>query len=127
MEHHYTAHVLRSPLEEWPESVNRCFAHLNPEVYIYMQGYSEFGITGDATLKNWDRKADLSGITVPTLVIGSEYDTMDPKHMEWMAGEVQNGRYLYCPEGSHLSQYDDQKTYFSGLIDFIKDVDSGEF
>ncbi|MGB3181039.1 MAG: proline iminopeptidase-family hydrolase [Cyclobacteriaceae bacterium] len=127
MEHHYTAHVLRSPLEEWPESVNRCFAHLNPEVYIYMQGYSEFGITGDATLSDWNRKDDLSQITVPTLVIGSEYDTMDPKHMEWMAGEVENGRYLYCPEGSHLSQYDDQKTYFSGLIDFIRDVDSGEF
>ncbi|MFA0964454.1 proline iminopeptidase-family hydrolase [Roseivirga sp. BDSF3-8] len=125
--HHYTAHVLRSPLDKWPESVNRCFKHLNPEVYIHMQGYSEFGITGDATLKDWDRKADLSRITVPTLVVGSEYDTMDPEHMEWMANEVPNGRYLYCPEGSHLSQYDDQKTYFSGLIDFVKDVDAGEF
>ncbi len=127
MEHHYTEHILRMPLEEWPASINKTFAHLNPEVYIYMQGYSEFGITGDATLKNWDVKAKLPNITVPTLVIGSKYDSMDPKHMEWMATQVKNGRFLYCDKGSHLSQYDDQKTYFSGLIKFVKDVDKGDF
>ena len=125
-EHHYTEHVLRMPLEEWPEAINRTFNHLNPIVYIYMQGYSEFGITGDATLKDWDRKADLSQITVPTLTIGAEHDTMDPEEMEWMSQQVKNGRYLYCPNGSHLSQYDDQKTYMNGVIQFIKDVDNGE-
>jgi proline iminopeptidase len=40
---------------------------------------------------------------------------------------VQRGRYLYCPKGSHLAQYDDQKTYFAGLIQFIRDVDEGRF
>ncbi len=126
-EHHYTEHVLRMPIEDWPESVNRTFKHLNPEVYIYMQGYSEFGITGDATLKNWDRSADLSAINVPTLVIGGQYDTMDPEHMEWMAGQVANGRYLYCENGSHLSQYDDQETYINGVVKFVKDVNSLSF
>ena len=47
--------------------------------------------------------------------------------MEWISTEVQNGRYLHCPNGSHMSLYDDQETYFKGLIEFIKDVDSGEF
>ncbi len=126
-EHHYTTHVLRMPVKEWPESINRAFKHLNPEVYVYMQGYSEFGMTGDATLKNWDIKADLSKITVPTLVIGSKYDTMNPEHMEWMSKEVKKGRYLFCPNGSHLSQYDDQKNYFQGVIQFVKDVDEGSF
>ncbi|MEM8892358.1 MAG: proline iminopeptidase-family hydrolase, partial [Bacteroidota bacterium] len=125
-EHHYTEHVLRMPLDEWPEAINRSFDHLNPIVYIYMQGYSEFGITGDATLKEWDRKADLPNITVPTLTIGGAHDTMDPKQMEWMATQVKNGRYLHCPNGSHLSQYDDQKTYMEGVIKFVKDVDEGK-
>lgn len=125
-EHHYTEHVLRMPLDEWPEAINRTFDHLNPIVYIYMQGYSEFGITGDATLKDWDRKADLPNIKVPTLTIGGAYDTMDPEQMEWMAGAVKNGRYLHCPNGSHLSQYDDQKTYMEGVIKFVKDVDEGK-
>lgn len=125
--YYYTEHILRKPLEEWPESVNRCFKHINPNVYVFMQGHSEFGITGNASLKNWDVKSRLKTITVPTLTIGSKYDTMDPEHMKWIANEVQNGRFLFCPNGSHLSQYDDQKTYFSGLIKFLKDVDSGHF
>lgn len=126
-EHYYPEHVLRMPPNEWPESILRTFKHLNPQVYVHMQGHSEFGISGDATLKDWDVKERLNELTVPTLVIGAEHDTMDPKHLEWMSNEVQNGRYLHCPNGSHLAQYDDQKTYFNGLVEFIKDVDDGNF
>lgn len=35
-----------------------------------------------------------------------------------------NGRYLHCPEGGHLPTYDDQETYFSGLVDFLGDLPS---
>lgn len=52
---------------------------------------------------------------------------MDPKHMEWIASEVQNGQYLHCPYGSHLAMHDDQDIYFNGLIQFIKDVDKEKF
>jgi proline iminopeptidase len=124
--HFYPEHVLRMPLEEWPNPVNRAFANINSDMYITMQGPSEFGVVGDAKLKNWDRSEDLSKITVPTLTIGGAYDTMDPEHKEWMAKEVQNGRYLHCSEGSHMAMYDDQETYFEGLITFIKDVDAGK-
>ncbi|PWK17758.1 proline iminopeptidase-family hydrolase [Xanthomarina spongicola] len=124
---YYTEHVLRMPLNSWPESITRGFNHLNPSIYIYMQGYSEFGVTGNATLKGWDVSDRLKTINTPTLMIGATYDTMDPKYMEWMSNQVPNGRFLLCPNGSHFSQYDDQKNYFKGLISFIKDVDSGSF
>ena len=124
--HYYPKHVLRMPLEEWPFPVNRAFANINKEMYVAMQGPSEFGMAGDAKLKTWDRNADLSKIIVPTLSIGGAFDTMDPKHMEWMASQVKRGRYLHCPKGSHLAMYDDQETYFEGLIQFIKDVDHGK-
>ena len=55
-EHYYPKHVLRIPIEEWPNSINRTFAHLNPDVYVTMQGPSEFGVKGDARLKEWDVK-----------------------------------------------------------------------
>ncbi|MDH3750968.1 MAG: proline iminopeptidase, partial [Gammaproteobacteria bacterium] len=45
--------------------------------------------------------------------------------MEWMASAFPNGRYLYCPKGSHFAMYDDQLTYFEGLISFVRDVDAG--
>ena len=124
--YYYTEHVLRMPLDQWPEPVNRSFSEINYNFYVAMQGPSEFGSVGETVLKNWDRKSDLSSIKVPTLVIGAEYDTMDPKHMKWMSEEFPNGHYLYCPEGSHLAMYDDQETYFKGLIEFIKEVDSGK-
>lgn len=127
MQHYYPKHLLRMPPDRWPNPVNRGFARLNPEVYVLMQGPSEFGVTESARLSEWDRTSDLPNIEVPTLVIGAEYDTMDPKHMEMMADTLPNGRYLYCPEGSHLAMYDDQETYFKGLISFIKDVNSGSF
>ncbi len=123
VEHHYVEHVLRMPPDEWPDPVNRAFAGVNPKIYIPMQGPSELGASGK--LLDWDRKAALSEIRVPTLVIGAEHDTMDPKHMEWMASALPKGRYLYCPDGSHLSLYDDQVTYFEGLIGFIQDVNLG--
>ncbi len=124
--HYYTEHVIRMPVDEWPSSIHRGFNHLNPEVYVTMQGPSEFGVKGDATLKNWDVKDRLKTISVPTLSIGSTYDTMDPEQMKWLSEEVQNGRFHLCPNGSHLSQYDDQKNFFSGLVSFIKDVDAGK-
>lgn len=126
MAHYYTSHILRKPLEEWPKSVHLLFQHLNPAIYTYMQGPSEFGISGDATLRDWDVSARLKEIKVPTLMLGGKYDTMDPDYMEWMAKEVQNGRSVIT-NGSHLSQFDDPESYFQGLIRFIKEVDAGEF
>jgi proline iminopeptidase len=121
--HHYVHHILRLPPEQWPDGVNRTFKHLNPAVYVPMQGPSELGASGK--LAKWDRSQDLSRITAPTLVIAGTHDTMDPEHLKWMSTALPRGRFLLCPDGSHLSQYDDQEVYFRGLIDFIHDVDAG--
>ncbi|RAI85775.1 proline iminopeptidase-family hydrolase [Algoriphagus yeomjeoni] len=125
-EHHYPYHVLRKPADQWPAEINKMMGEMNPEVYVYMQGYSEFGITPGASLEGWDRKADLKQITVPTLVIAGTHDTMDPAHLEWMSEELPNGQFLLCPNGSHLSQYDDPEHFFPGLISFLKEVDKKE-
>lgn len=123
--HHYEQHVLRMPADQWPDPVNRTFKHLNLAIYVPMQGPSELGASGK--LANWDRTSDLERIAVPTLVIGARYDTMDPAHMEMMASKVRKGRYLFCPNGSHLAMYDDQTTYVNGVIQFVRDVEDGRF
>ena len=124
--HYYTKHVLRMPVDKWPKSINLMFQHLNPGIYVYMQGHSEFGMTGDATLKTWDVSDRLKEITCPTLMLGALHDTMDPEYMKWMATEVKNGRSV-TTNGSHLSQFDDPDTYFSEMVKFIRDVDNGSF
>jgi proline iminopeptidase len=125
MTHHYVQHILRMPTDQWPEPVQRSFKHLNEKIYIPMQGPSELGASGK--LADWDRTADLGKIAVPTLVIGARYDTMDPAHMEWMATRVQKGRYLFCPNGSHMAMYDDQQTYVTGVMKFVQDVNARRF
>jgi len=118
MSNYYNKHVLRLPT--WPEPISRMFAKLNNELYVTMQGPSEFGIGGK--LANWDVSKELKNITVPTLVIGATYDTMDPNYMEWMSKQLPKGEFLLCPNGSHLAMYDDQQAYMRGLIKFIKSV-----
>ena len=122
---YYEKHLCRFPASEWPDPVNRSFKHMNSSVYVLMQGPSEFGISG--RLAKWDVKARLPEIKVPTLTVGATHDTMDPEHMKWMSTQVKKGRFLLCPDGSHLSMWDDQAHFFPGVIQFIKDVDAGKF
>lgn len=119
----YQHHFLRMPPAEWPDPLARSMKHVNASIYVPMQGPSELGAGGK--LLHWDRTKDLEKITAPTLVIGAKHDTMDPAHMEWMSKQLKRARYLFCPNGSHLALYDDQQTYLTGLIRFIKDVDAG--
>ncbi len=116
--HFYNQHICRIPLEQWPEPINRAFSKLNQVQYVMLQGPSEFGIAGK--LEAWNRSPDLPKITVPTLTIGAKHDTMDPEYMKWMAGQLPNGTYLNCPNGSHMAMYDDQPTYMAGLIKFLQ-------
>jgi proline iminopeptidase len=121
---HYQRHLLRLPPEEWPDPAVRGLSHINRSIYVPMQGPSELGMSPDASLAGWDRFADLAGIEVPTLVVGARYDTMDPVHMERMAQTLPRGRYLFCPDGSHMAMYDDQERYFAGLVEFLLDLPS---
>ncbi|HMP93564.1 MAG TPA: proline iminopeptidase-family hydrolase [Phnomibacter sp.] len=125
-QHYYTQHVLRRPLEEWPEPAKRGFNHTNPAIYVLMQGPSEFGVKGNARLKNWDFTPYLKDLYIPVLTIGGQYDTMDPEHMKWMATQVQKGKYLHCPNSGHMAMYDDQALYWKGVADFVKGVDAGK-
>jgi proline iminopeptidase len=120
MEHYYVHHVLRMPATKWPDPARRGIEHLNAAIYVKMQGPSELGISASATLAGWSRFDDLGRIDMPVLVIGAAYDTMDPVHMEEVARRLSQGTYLHCPYGSHMAMYDDQETYFQGLISWIQ-------
>ncbi|MEQ1800146.1 MAG: proline iminopeptidase-family hydrolase, partial [Lacibacter sp.] len=74
----YKKHLCR--LEEWPDGFNRTMKHVNSEIYVMMQGPSEFGVAG--RLLNWDIKDRLKELKIPTLMIGAKFDTMDPNAME---------------------------------------------
>jgi proline iminopeptidase len=115
--HHYEKHFIRMPADTWPDEVNNAFANINQDMYVAMQGPSEFGASG--LLELWDQKNRLKEIKTRSLVIGSSHDTMDPDHMEWISNELPNGSYLLCKNGSHMAMWDDADTYANGVINFL--------
>jgi proline iminopeptidase len=117
LEQHYVHHVLRMPVDQWPDPVVRAFANINQSIYVPIQGPSELGASGK--LLHWDRTNDLATITTPTLVLGGEHDTMDPRFLEHMASVLPNGESFTCPNGSHMAMFDDQQAYFTALTEFI--------
>ena len=98
--------------------MKRSFDKINSELYTIMQGPSEFGIAEKLT--NWDVSKELKKIKIPTLVICATYDTMDPKYMNWMSQQIPGSYLLLCTNGSHMCMWDDQETYFKGLVGFLK-------
>lgn len=106
--------------QPWPEPLDRAFRMLNEKIYVQMQGKSEFLVTGN--LKDWERWDRLHEIKVKALTIGSRYDEMDAEDMHKMATLMANASYAYCPNGSHMSMWDDQDTYFRQLLGFLRTV-----
>ena len=102
------------------DPARRGIDHINPAVYVKMQGPSELGISDSATLAACSHFEDVRRIDVPTLVIGATHDTMDPAHMEEVARRLPRGTYLHCPQGSHMAMYDDQQTYVQVLISWLR-------
>ncbi len=104
--HHYEHHVLRLPHTLWPDPVLRAFAHINPRSTSRCRARANSAPAASCCIG--DRTADLPRISVPTLTIGAGHDTMDPAQMEAMSRALPQGRYLHCPNGSHMAMYDDQ-------------------
>ncbi|WP_433973760.1 proline iminopeptidase-family hydrolase [Tunturiibacter lichenicola] len=104
----------------WPEPVDRAFRHLNQQIYVQMQGKSEFLVTGN--LKDWERWDRLHEIKVKALTIGARYDEMDPEDMKKMATLMPNATSVICQNGSHMCMWDDQAFYFEHLIKFLHSV-----
>ena len=107
-------------LNPWPEPVTRALRHANDRIYNIMQGKSEFQVSGN--LKDWERWDRLGQIKTKTLTIGAHYDEMDPEDMKRMASLLPDASYAYCPNGSHMAMWDDQKAYFTQLIAFLRKV-----
>jgi proline iminopeptidase len=121
----YTQMACRMPIEKWPAPLLVAFKKANEVIYNQMQGVDEFHVTGN--FKNWEMWDSLPNIKVPTLVIGGMYDEMNPDDMKKEGKLIPNSRTYLCPNGSHLSMYDDQQNYFTNLISFLKDVENNKF
>jgi L-proline amide hydrolase len=113
----YARHVCR--VIPNPEYVQRSFTKLgaNPEVYMTMNGPSEFHVVG--TLKHWDVRHRLPEINAPTLVTSGRYDEATPIIAETVKNGVRGAEWVLFEESSHMAHVEEAERYMQVLGAFI--------
>ena len=102
----YNRHVCRVP---WSESVARSFAQMPNEVYMTMNGPSEFHCIG--TLRTWDVTPRLGEITIPTLVISGRYDEATPRISQEVSDGIPGSEWVLFEESSHMPHEEEPERF----------------
>jgi proline-specific peptidase len=117
----YQRHLCRLP--EWPDYMLRSMANAqNSPVYGYMWGPSEFTVTGN--LKDWDRRARLSEIAVPTLILGGRYDEMGIPAQETLNAGISGSRLHIFENSSHTPHAEEPEEYRRIVGDFLREAEA---
>jgi proline iminopeptidase len=108
-----------------PDSVNldSTFKTVNQAIYMYMQGPSEFTITG--TLKRYDAKPFLKDLKVPVLYTVGEFDEASPAIVKKFSSMTPGSAYFVIPGAAHLAEWDAPEAMNKAIRDFLRDVDEG--
>ncbi len=102
--------------DPWPDAMNRAVSHLAGDILLKGTGPNPFDMKG--FIAGWNRFNDLPGISVPSLIIGAKYDSMDPEHLRKMAEIMPRAEFRMC-DGGHFSMWDDTEKYFGFLMEFF--------
>jgi proline iminopeptidase len=119
LEEFYSKYVWRHPVEADLDSTIRL---ANMQIYNYMQGPSEFTITG--TLKTYDVRPLLGTIRVPTLYTAGEFDEADPPTIRRFASLTPGARVEVIPGAAHITTWDNPEAMLRVVREFLRAVDS---
>ena len=119
----YERHVCRR--KPWPDCVQRSLQNLlaNPEVYLTMNGPSEFNITG--TLHDWSVRDRLGEIHVPTLVTSGRYDECTPEVARTVSSGIPGAESVIFEQSAHFAQAEEPERYLAVMGDFLDRVERG--
>jgi proline-specific peptidase len=109
----------RQPLSADAES---SFAGIAMPVYGYMEGPSEFTITG--TLKNYDVTTRLHKLNVPTLVTAGQFDEVLASTAEYFQSLIPGAEFAAIQNSGHLTMHDNPEQYLQVVRDFLKRHDA---
>jgi len=115
----YGKYVWRHPVEADLDSMIKT---VNEGIYNYMQGPSEFTITG--TLEHYDVTPLLKTIKVPTLYTVGEFDEADPPTIKRFAALTPGATVVVIPGSAHVTTWDKPAAMVSAGRSFLRRVDS---
>lgn len=113
----YRRHVIRA--EPMPDAVARTFAKLerNPQVYLTMNGPSEFHVIGN--LKDWDIVARLPEVRIPTLVTSGRHDEATPLIADTVHRGIRGSEWVIFENSSHMAHVEEADRYMNVLDAFL--------
>jgi proline iminopeptidase len=115
----YDRYVWRHPVQA---DLDSTIATVNEGIYNYMQGPSEFTITG--TLKAYDATPFLASIRVPTLYTVGEFDEADTTTVARFAKLTPGAELALLPGAAHLTTWDAPEENVRVVRAFLRKVDS---
>lgn len=119
LEEFYGKYVWRHPVQA---DLDSTFQTVNEAIYGYMQGPSEFTITG--TLKTYNSTPFLKNVKVPTLFTVGEFDEANPPTIRKHAAMTPGARIEVIPGSAHITTWDNPEAMLSAVRRFLASVDS---
>jgi L-proline amide hydrolase len=116
----YSRHLCRIPQ---PPYVVASFEQMlkDPTVYHTMNGPSEFHVIG--SLKDWDIRADLKNISVPTLLVSGQYDEATPAMVKEINGLIPGSKWELFAESSHMPHVEEPAKFLRVVSSFLDSQD----
>jgi proline iminopeptidase len=93
----------------------------NPAVYEYMQGPSEFTITG--TIKRYNGTAFLRQVKVPLLFTVGEFDEAHPPTIRRQASLAPGAKVAVIPGAAHLTSWDNPSENTRVVREFLRSAE----
>jgi proline iminopeptidase len=115
----YGRYVWRHPVQS---DLDSTLQTANLGIYYYMQGPSEFTITG--TLKRYVATSFLPQIRVPILYTVGEFDEANPPTIRKFAALTPGARVVVLPGAAHMTTWDAPDAMLAAIRDFLRTVDS---
>ena len=95
---------------------------VNQGIYNYLQGPSEFTITG--TLKSYDATPFLKRVKVPTLFTVGEVDEADPVTIRKQAAMLPGAKVVVIPGAAHMTTWDNPVAMLAAVRTHLRAQDS---
>ena len=119
MKVYYEKYVARKV--PWSADVDSAFSQIGTNVYMYMEGPSEFTITG--TLKTYDRTPDLGKLKLPVLYIVGDNDEANPETTRYYQSLTPGAKLAIIKNAGHLTMQDNQAEHNQVLAAFLDSCD----
>ncbi|MFP4210468.1 MAG: alpha/beta fold hydrolase [Alkalispirochaeta sp.] len=107
-EYWYPNYLCRAP---WPQSFLDAMTRLNPAFMEHFIGENLLDLDGE--LLSWDRTADLTNVSVPTLIVSGSHDYFRREDLELLRERIPRAELVISETASHSIWLEDPETFYS--------------